>query len=144
MGFAQQGGYFVQALPQPTRFFGQGMRGGGQQRWPQPRQSNPGVVSFQGQYRNPRPAHRMSQAMSRPMGGAQSMVPIMAAAPRPGMPPQAMQMQAQPLAVIGAPQIRGATNYKFAHNVRNPAQVSRHYSLSVYSGLTTLFLNKLR
>jgi len=123
MSFAQQGGYFVQ-VPQPTRFFGQGqaMRGGGQQRWPHQRQGTPGIPSYQNQFRNPRPGQRMAQAMGRPMGAVQPMMPMMAAA-RPGMPPQAIQLQPQPMSVMGgAPQIRGA-NYKFAPNVRNPGQV---------------------
>jgi hypothetical protein len=65
----------------------------------------------------------MNQAMVRPMTG-QPMMPIMAA--RPGMPPQAMaQMQPQAVAAVTAVQgQRGAANYKYGPNVRNPAQVT--------------------
>jgi len=136
MGFPQQGGYYMPAIPQPQRFFSQaqaGMRPGfGQPRWPQQGRGAGGaganMMNMQSQFRGQRPgAPRMSQGMVRPMA-AQQVMPIMAAA-RPGMPPQAMaQMQPQAVAAITAVQgQRGATNYKYGPNVRNPAQVLNLY-----------------
>jgi len=131
MGFPQQGGYYVPAMPQPQRFFSQsqaGVRGTGQPRWPQARGNAGPHMNFQNQFRGPRPGGpRMGQMMPRPMSG-QQMMPIMAA-PRSAMQPQPMsQMQPQAMmaavaAMGGAPQRGGPANYKYGPNVRNPAQV---------------------
>jgi polyadenylate-binding protein len=131
MGFPQQGGYYVPAMPQPQRFFTQsqaGVRGTGQPRWPQARGNAGPHMNFQNQFRGPRPGGpRMGQMMPRPMSG-QQMMPIMAA-PRSAMQPQPMsQMQPQAMmaavaAMGGAPQRGGPANYKYGPNVRNPAQV---------------------
>ena len=131
MGFPQQGGYYVPAMPQPQRFFTQsqaGVRGAGQPRWPQARGNAGPHMNYQNQFRGPRPGGpRMGQMMPRPMSG-QQMMPIMAA-PRSAMQPQPMsQMQPQALmaavaAMGGAPQRGGPANYKYGPNVRNPAQV---------------------
>ena len=132
MGFPQQGGYFMPAIPQPQRFFSQGqagMRPGvGQPRWPQQGRGGGAagahMMGMQTPFRGQRQgAPRMSQAMVRPMPGQPTMMPIMAA--RPGMPPQAMaQMQPQAIAAVSAVQgQRGPANYKYGPNVRNPAQV---------------------
>jgi hypothetical protein len=130
MGFPQQGGYFMPAIPQPQRFFSQaqaGMRPGvGQPRWPQQGRGagGGGANMIMGQFRAQRPGGpRMSQAMVRPMS-AQPVMPIMAAA-RPGLPPQAIaQMQPQAVATMASVQgQRGGANYKYGPNVRNPAQV---------------------
>ena len=139
------------AIPQPQRFFSQaqaGMRPSfGQPRWPQQGRGGAGanMMGMQSQFRGQRPgAPRMSQGMVRPMT-AQQVMPIMAAA-RPGMPPQAMaQMQPQAVAAITAVQgQRGAANYKYGPNVRNPAQVFQVVTLTFpLTALKTQFLYKL-
>ena len=144
MGFPQQGGYYMPAIPQPQRFFSQaqaGMRHSlGQPRWPQQgRGAGANMMNMQSQFRGQRPgAPRMSQAMVRPMAGQQVM-PMMTA--RPGMPPQAMaQMQPQAMAAITAIQgQRGAANYKYGPNVRNPAQVNLSTPLKIYFRLKLHF-----
>jgi hypothetical protein len=129
MGFPQQGGYFMPAIPQPQRFFSQGqanMRPGmGQPRWPQQgRGAGGSMMNMQNQFRGPRPGGaRMNQPMIRPMAG-QPMMPIMAA--RPGMPPQAMAQLPPQMAVAVSQNQRGAAaNYKYGPNVRNQAQVTK-------------------
>jgi len=129
MGFAQPGGYYVPAMAQPQRFFAQsqaGVRAAGQPRWPQQARGNAGPnMGMPNQFRGPRPAGgpRMGQMMPRPMSAQQMLPAVMAAAPRPAMQPQPMpQMQPQMMAANVAQ--RGApANYKYAPNVRNPAQV---------------------
>lgn len=125
MGFPQPaGGYFMPTMPQTQRFFSPaqaGMRGAVQPRWPQqprgggvPGQAQAHMMAMGSQFRGQRPggsAPRMNQAgVPRPMPG-QPMIPMMQA--RPGMPPQALQIQ-------GAPRPQ---NFKFQHGVRNPNQV---------------------
>ena len=127
MGFAQPGGYYVPAMAQPQRFFAQaqaGVRAGGQPRWPQARGNAMSNMNMPNQFRGPRPSGgpRMGQMMPRPMS-AQQMMPVMAAAPRPAMQPQPMG-QMQPQAMMANVGQRGApASYKYAPNVRNPAQV---------------------
>jgi len=121
MGFPQQGGYFMSAVPQPQRFYGprqpnMGGQGVGQPRWNQNRGlGGPHVVNVNNQFRGPRPAGGPRMGQIRPMGGQ----PVVQMMGRPGLPPQAMQqMQAQPVA--GGQRL---PNYKFTPNVRNPGQV---------------------
>lgn len=120
------------AIPQPQRFFNQGQAGirpgVAQPRWPQQgRGAGPAgahTMNMQTQFRGQRlGGPRMNQAMVRPIAG-QPMMPMLAA--RPGMPPQAMaQMQPQAVAAVATVQgQRGASNYKYGPNVRNPAQVT--------------------
>ena len=121
MGFAQPGGYYVPAMAQPQRFFAQpqGVRPG-QQRWPQQARGNPGAnMNIPNQFRGPRPVGgpRMGQMMARAQ-----MMPVMTAQ-RPAMQPQPMAAM-QPQAMMANVAQRGApANYKYAPNVRNPAQV---------------------
>ena len=115
MGFPQQTGYYVPALPQPQRFFNNpqvAMRAT-QPRWPQqPRGApQPGQMMMPGaSIRGPRGNPRMQ--MARAVAAAPVMAPMM---PRPGMPPQGMP-QAQPPQQPGVRQ-----NYKYAPGVRNVA-----------------------
>jgi polyadenylate-binding protein len=125
MGFAQPGGYYVPAMAQPQRFFAQpqpGVRAAGQPRWPQQARGNMGNnMNIPNQFRGPRPVGgpRMGQMMGRPQ-----FMPVMAAGQRPGMQQQPMAaMQPQAMMAANVAQRGAPASYKYAPNVRNPAQV---------------------
>ncbi len=114
MGFPQQTGYYVPALPQPQRFFNNpqvAMRAA-QPRWPQQPRGAPQPQMMMPGQQNMRPRNPRMQ-MARPVA-APMMAPM--GVPRPGMPPQGMP-QAQP------PQQPGGVrpNYKYTPGVRNAA-----------------------
>ena len=101
MGFPQQTGYFLPAMPhQPQRFFGQPtqpMRPGAMPRLAQPRGMNPNMM----QQRN-----KNQRMGGRPMGPGPMMAPMM----RPGMMP------------TGVPPNAGQRpNFKYTAGVRNAA-----------------------
>ena len=101
MGFPQQTGYFLPAMPQPQRFFGQPaqqMRPGAMPRLAQPRGMNPNMM----QQRN-----KNQRMGGRPMGpGPMMTAPMM----RPGMMP------------TGVPPNAGQRpNFKYTAGVRNAA-----------------------
>ena len=121
MGFAQPGGYYVPAMAQPQRFFAQPQGGvrAGQPRWPQQARGNAGPM-MPNQFRGPRPVGgpRMGQMMARAQ-----ILPVMAGQ-RPAMQPQPMAaMQPQAMMAANVAQRGAPANYKYAPNVRNPAQV---------------------
>jgi len=100
MGFPQQTGYFLPAMPQPQRFFGQPaqpMRPGGMPRLAQPRGMNPGMM----QQRN-----KNQRMGGRPVGPGPMMAPMM----RPGMMPTGVP-----------PQAGQRPNFKYTAGVRNAA-----------------------
>lgn len=137
LGFPQQGGYYMQTMPQPQRFFNAGqtpIRGSASPRWTQ--QPRGGVPTHGGQmiqgFRPPRPGtagagpRGMPHGMPRAMGG-QQMIPMLPA--RPGMaPPNANAVAAAAVAAAAQQQqMPGQAprpqNFKFTQNVRNSPQV---------------------
>ena len=78
-------------------------------------------MNIPNQFRGPRPVGgpRMGQMMGRPQ-----FMPVMAAGQRPGMQQQPMAaMQPQAMIAANVAQRGAPTSYKYAPNVRNPAQV---------------------
>merc|ERR1712209_255695 len=100
MGFPQQTPYFLPAMPQPQRFFGQPaqhMRPGSMPRLAQPRGMNPNMRQQQ---------NRNQRMGGRPVGPGPMMAPMM----RPGMMP------------TGVPPNAGQRpNFKYTAGVRNAA-----------------------
>jgi polyadenylate-binding protein len=136
MGFAQQGNYYMPAMPQPQRFFNAGqaqIRGGASPRWPQPQRGgvpSQGGHMMQGGFRPPRPGaggngpRGMPHGMPRAMGG-QQMIPMLQT--RPGMAPPNPAAAAAAAAAAAVQQMPGQgprpQNFKFTQNVRNSPQV---------------------
>jgi len=121
MGFPQQQYFLPAAMPQPQRFFGaqpQGMRpGGGVPRWAQQGQRHiqPNFAGGAPQMGRGQNRHQNNKMMGggRPMGPGPMAMPMnmaaMAAAARPGMPPNA----ANPAGM--------RPNFKYTSGVRNVA-----------------------
>merc|ERR1711997_71444 len=121
MGFPQQQYFLPAAMPQPQRFFGaqpQGMRpGGGVPRWAQQGQRHiqPNFAGGAPQMGRGQNRHQNDKMMGggRPMGPGPMAMPMnmaaMAAAARPGMPPNA----ANPAGM--------RPNFKYTSGVRNVA-----------------------
>merc|ERR1712209_19466 len=100
MGFPQQTPYFLPAMPQPQRFFGQPaqhMRPGQMPRLAQPRGMNPNMRQQQ---------NRNQRMGGRPVGPGPMMAPMM----RPGMMPTGVP-----------PNAAQRPNFKYTANVRNVA-----------------------
>jgi len=120
MGFPQQQYFLPAAMPQPQRFFGaqpQGMRPGGVPRWAQQGQRHiqPNFAGGAPQMGRGQNRHQNNKMMGggRPMGPGPMAMPMnmaaMAAAARPGMPPNA----ANPAGM--------RPNFKYTSGVRNVA-----------------------
>jgi len=120
MGFPQQQYFLPAAMPQPQRFFGaqpQGIRPGGVPRWAQQGQRHiqPNFAGGAPQMGRGQNRHQNNKMMGggRPMGPGPMAMPMnmaaMAAAARPGMPPNA----ANPAGM--------RPNFKYTSGVRNVA-----------------------
>jgi len=117
MGFPQQTPYFLPAMPQPQRFFGQPaqhMRPGSMPRLAQPRGMNPNMRQQQ---------NRNQRMGGRPVGPGPMMAPMM----RPGMMP------------TGVPPNAGQRpNFKYTAQVRNAAGPAPGMPAGMPAGVPTM------
>merc|ERR1712209_356962 len=117
MGFPQQTPYFLPAMPQPQRFFGQPaqhMRPGSMPRLAQPRGMNPNMRQQQ---------NRNQRMGGRPVGPGPMMAPMM----RPGMMPTGVP-----------PNAAQRPNFKYTANVRNVAGPTPGMPAGMPAGVPTM------